>query len=86
MFEGLSEKLSGIFDKLTGRGALSEADVDAAMREVRRALLEADGGRQARRARAHDDHVVLCALARRRRRGRGRGERAEVVAQGKRQT
>ncbi len=42
MFEGLSEKLSGIFDKLTGRGALSEADVDAAMREVRRALLEAD--------------------------------------------
>ena len=42
MFEGLSERLSGIFDKLTGRGALSEADVDAAMREVRRALLEAD--------------------------------------------
>src|SRR5512140_1992540 len=42
MFESLSEKLSGILDKLTGRGALSEADVDAAMREVRRALLEAD--------------------------------------------
>ena len=42
MFEGLSEKLSGIFDQLTRRGALSEADVDAAMREVRRALLEAD--------------------------------------------
>ncbi|HLJ70215.1 MAG TPA: signal recognition particle protein [Roseiarcus sp.] len=42
MFESLSEKLSGIFDKLTGRGALSEADVTAAMREVRRALLEAD--------------------------------------------
>ncbi len=42
MFEGLSEKLSGIFDSLTRRGALSEADVDAAMREVRRALLEAD--------------------------------------------
>src|SRR5213596_3858737 len=42
MFETLSERLSGIFDKLTGRGALSEADVDAAMREVRRALLEAD--------------------------------------------
>ena len=40
MFEGLSEKLSGIFDQLTRRGALSEADVDAAMREVRRALLE----------------------------------------------
>ena len=42
MFETLQERLSGIFDKLTGRGALSEADVDAAMREVRRALIEAD--------------------------------------------
>ena len=42
MFETLSDRLSGIFDKLTGRGALSEADVDVAMREVRRALLEAD--------------------------------------------
>jgi signal recognition particle subunit SRP54 len=42
MFEGLSEKLSGIFDKLTRRGALTEDDVNAAMREVRRALLEAD--------------------------------------------
>ncbi|HXW19344.1 MAG TPA: signal recognition particle protein [Roseiarcus sp.] len=42
MFESLSEKLSGIFDKLTGRGALTEADVANAMREVRRALLEAD--------------------------------------------
>ena len=42
MFEGLSEKLSGIFDQLTRRGALSEADVNTAMREVRRALLEAD--------------------------------------------
>ena len=42
MFEGLSEKLSGIFDQLTRRGALSESDVDNAMREVRRALLEAD--------------------------------------------
>ena len=42
MFETLQERLSGIFDKLTGRGALSEADVDVAMREVRRALLEAD--------------------------------------------
>jgi signal recognition particle subunit SRP54 len=42
MFESLSDRLSGIFDKLTGRGALSEADVAAAMREVRRALLEAD--------------------------------------------
>ncbi len=34
MFETLQERLAGIFDKLTGRGALSEADVDAAMREV----------------------------------------------------
>jgi signal recognition particle subunit SRP54 len=42
MFDNLSEKLGGILDKLTRRGALSEADVDAAMREVRRALLEAD--------------------------------------------
>ncbi len=42
MFEGLSEKLSGIFDQLTRRGALSEADVATALREVRRALLEAD--------------------------------------------
>jgi signal recognition particle subunit SRP54 len=42
MFETLQDRLSGIFDKLTGRGALSEADVDTAMREVRRALIEAD--------------------------------------------
>src|SRR5450631_1917276 len=42
MFESLSEKLSGIFDKLTRRGALSEEDVNVALREVRRALLEAD--------------------------------------------
>src|SRR4051794_34353308 len=42
MFDSLSEKLSGILDGLTRRGALSEQDVDAAMREVRRALLEAD--------------------------------------------
>ncbi len=42
MFESLSERLSGILDKLTGRGALSEKDVGEAMREVRRALLEAD--------------------------------------------
>ncbi|HHN66741.1 MAG TPA: signal recognition particle protein, partial [Thermopetrobacter sp.] len=42
MFESLQDRLSGIFEKLTGRGALSEKDVDAAMREVRRALIEAD--------------------------------------------
>ncbi|MFL4982289.1 MAG: signal recognition particle protein [Xanthobacteraceae bacterium] len=42
MFDSLSEKLSGILDRLTRRGALTEADVDAALREVRRALIEAD--------------------------------------------
>ena len=42
MFDNLSERLCGILDRLTRRGALSEADVDEAMREVRRALLEAD--------------------------------------------
>src|SRR5829696_986803 len=42
MFESLSDKLGGILDKLKRRGALTEADVDAALREVRRALLEAD--------------------------------------------
>src|SRR5438477_12360273 len=42
MFDSLSDRLSGILDRLTRRGALTEADVDAALREVRRALLEAD--------------------------------------------
>ncbi len=42
MFDGLSKRLSGILDGLRGRGALSESDVNDAMREVRRALLEAD--------------------------------------------
>jgi signal recognition particle subunit SRP54 len=42
MFENLTEKLQGVFDKLGKRGKLSEADVDAALREVRLALLEAD--------------------------------------------
>jgi signal recognition particle subunit SRP54 len=42
MFEGLSDKLSGILNGLTRRGALTEEDVNAALREVRRALLEAD--------------------------------------------
>ena len=42
MFESLSDRLGKIFEGLTGRGALSDADVDAALREVRRALLEAD--------------------------------------------
>ena len=42
MFDSLSDRLSGVFDRLRGRGALSEEDVRAAMREVRIALLEAD--------------------------------------------
>ncbi len=42
MFQTLSDRLSGVFDKLTKRGALAESDVNDAMREVRRALLEAD--------------------------------------------
>ena len=42
MFEALSSKLGQVFDRLRKRGALSEADVDAALREVRVALLEAD--------------------------------------------
>ena len=42
MFEGLSKRLGSVFDRLRGRGALSESDVDAALREVRTALLEAD--------------------------------------------
>ena len=42
MFEALSDKLSGVFDKLRRRGALSELDVGEALREVRLALLDAD--------------------------------------------
>ncbi|HRD76315.1 MAG TPA: signal recognition particle protein [Hyphomicrobiaceae bacterium] len=42
MFQSLSERLSGVLDRLTKRGALTDSDVAEAMREVRRALLEAD--------------------------------------------
>ena len=42
MFESLSQRLGKVFDRLRGRGALSEGDVDEALREVRLALLEAD--------------------------------------------
>jgi signal recognition particle subunit SRP54 len=42
MFDSLSDRLGGILDRLKKRGALSEADVNEAMREVRRALIEAD--------------------------------------------
>ena len=42
MFDSLSDNLSKVFSKLKGKGVLSENDVNAAMREVRVALLEAD--------------------------------------------
>ncbi|MER3400902.1 MAG: signal recognition particle protein [Thermoflexus sp.] len=42
MFEGLTQKLQGIFNRLGRRGVLTEADVEAALREIRLALLEAD--------------------------------------------
>ena len=42
MFESLTERLGGVFDRLTRRGSLSAADVEAALREIRVALLEAD--------------------------------------------
>lgn len=42
MFESLSDKLGGVFDKLKGKGSLSENDVNEAAREIRVALLEAD--------------------------------------------
>jgi signal recognition particle subunit SRP54 len=42
MFDGLSARLSDVLDKLTRRGALTEGDVGEAMREIRRALIEAD--------------------------------------------
>ena len=42
MFDDLSERLRGVLGRLTGRGRVTEADVDAALREVRLALLEAD--------------------------------------------
>ena len=42
MFDNLSDRLQAVFANLTGKGRLSEADVDAAMREIRMALLEAD--------------------------------------------
>jgi signal recognition particle subunit SRP54 len=42
MFDALTERLTGVFDRLTGRGALSDKDVDAALAEIRAALIEAD--------------------------------------------
>lgn len=42
MFQSLTDKLGGVFDKLRGKGSLSEEDVNLALREIRVALLEAD--------------------------------------------
>jgi signal recognition particle subunit SRP54 len=50
MFDTLSEKIGGILSRLTGRGALSENDVREAMREVRKALIEADVALEVARA------------------------------------
>ncbi len=67
MFDSLSERLNAVLDRLTRRGALSEADVDAALQEVRRALIEADVAldvaraftEEAKEARGRDcDHQV----------------------------
>src|SRR5277367_4315007 len=60
MFDSLSERLSAVLDRLTRRGALSEADVEEAMREVRRALLEADVALDV--ARAFTDQVKARAV------------------------
>ena len=42
MFEALSERLAGVFSPLGNKGRLTEKDVDEALREIRKALLEAD--------------------------------------------
>ena len=42
MFQSLSTKLTGVFDKIRGRGIIREADLNVALREIRVALLEAD--------------------------------------------
>ncbi|MDA1096107.1 MAG: signal recognition particle receptor subunit alpha, partial [Chloroflexi bacterium] len=42
MFDTLTDRLTGVFKRLSGKGRITEADVDDALREVRRALLEAD--------------------------------------------
>jgi signal recognition particle subunit SRP54 len=60
MFDSLSEKLGGILDRLTRRGALHESDVDEALREVRRALLEADVALDV--ARAFTDNIKKQAI------------------------
>src|SRR5262245_53057280 len=65
MFESLSDRLSGILDKLTRRGSLTDSDVAEAMRGVRRALLEAGVGLEV--ARDFTDTVKAKAIAQARR-------------------
>jgi signal recognition particle subunit SRP54 len=50
MFDSLSDRFESVFQKITGRGRLSEADIDEVMREIRVALLEADVAVQVARA------------------------------------
>jgi signal recognition particle subunit SRP54 len=52
VFDQLTEKLDGVFKKLRGQGKLTEANVEEALREVRRALLEADVNYKVARRRA----------------------------------
>ena len=68
MFDTLSDRLSGIFAKLRGKGRLTDADIDATAREIRLALLEADValpvvkafiGRLKERARGAEVHQAL---------------------------
>src|SRR5271154_377812 len=60
MFDSLSDRLNAVLDRLTRRGALSEGDVDAALAEVRRALIEADVALDV--ARAFTDQVKARAV------------------------
>ncbi len=60
MFERLSERLTSVFDRLRGRGVVTEADVASAVREMRRALLEADVGIQV--ARDFTDRIAALAV------------------------
>ena len=62
MFDSLSERLRKTLANLTGRGRISEADVDAAMREIRLSLLEADVNFRGRQGlRGADPGAVLSA-------------------------
>ena len=60
MFENLTEKLGGIFRSLSGRGRLTEGNIQEALEEVRTALLEADVNLQV--ARDFVDQVAKAAI------------------------